>query len=59
MENDLVGVGIEPTFRVFQTRANPSQLSDRDIADFRLPIADCVIDSGGLEIGNWQSAVSN
>src|ERR1700687_5970223 len=24
-----VGVGIEPTFRVFQTRANPSQLSDR------------------------------
>ena len=25
----LVGVGIEPTFRVFQTRANPSQLSDR------------------------------
>src|SRR5262249_54156833 len=25
----VVGVGIEPTFRVFQTRANPSQLSDR------------------------------
>ena len=25
----MVGVGIEPTFRVFQTRANPSQLSDR------------------------------
>ena len=24
----LVGVGIEPTSRVFQTRANPSQLSD-------------------------------
>ena len=24
----MVGVGIEPTFRVFQTRANPSQLSD-------------------------------
>jgi hypothetical protein len=24
----VVGVGIEPTFRVFQTRANPSQLSD-------------------------------
>ena len=23
-----VGVGIEPTSRVFQTRANPSQLSD-------------------------------
>ena len=23
-----VGVGIEPTFRAFQTRANPSQLSD-------------------------------
>jgi hypothetical protein len=23
-----VGVGIEPTYRVFQTRANPSQLSD-------------------------------
>ena len=27
--NLVVGVGIEPTFRVFQTRANPSQLSDR------------------------------
>jgi hypothetical protein len=26
----VVGVGIEPTFRVFQTRANPSQLSDRE-----------------------------
>jgi hypothetical protein len=26
-----VGVGIEPTFRVFQTRANPSQLSDLSI----------------------------
>ena len=26
--NLAVGVGIEPTFRVFQTRANPSQLSD-------------------------------
>src|SRR5829696_2446899 len=25
----VVGVGIEPTCRVFQTRANPSQLSDR------------------------------
>ena len=24
----VVGVGIEPTFRVLQTRANPSQLSD-------------------------------
>ena len=28
-EKLVVGVGIEPTFRVFQTRANPSQLSDR------------------------------
>ena len=28
-ERLVVGVGIEPTFRVFQTRANPSQLSDR------------------------------
>ena len=27
-ERLVVGVGIEPTFRVFQTRANPSQLSD-------------------------------
>ena len=27
---NLVGVGIEPTFRVFQARANPSQLSDRE-----------------------------
>jgi hypothetical protein len=26
----VVGVGIEPTFRAFQTRANPSQLSDRN-----------------------------
>ena len=26
----VVGVGIEPTFRAFQTRANPSQLSDRE-----------------------------
>ena len=26
---ELVGVGIEPTFRDLQTRANPSQLSDR------------------------------
>src|SRR5262245_36541355 len=26
----MVGVGIEPTFRVFQTRANPSQLSDQN-----------------------------
>ena len=25
----VVGVGIEPTFRAFQARANPSQLSDR------------------------------
>ncbi len=28
-EKLVVGVGIEPTFRAFQTRANPSQLSDR------------------------------
>ena len=27
----LVGVGIEPTFRAFQARANPSQLSDREM----------------------------
>ena len=27
----VVGVGIEPTFRVFQTRANPSQLSDLEL----------------------------
>src|SRR5437588_10876571 len=26
----VVGVGIEPTFRAFQTRANPSQLSGRE-----------------------------
>ena len=25
----VIGVGIEPTFRAFQTRANPSQLSDQ------------------------------
>src|SRR6266851_3853174 len=29
----VVGVGIEPTFRAFQTRANPSQLSDREESD--------------------------
>src|SRR5437588_5004466 len=29
----VVGVGIEPTFRAFQTRANPSQLSDRKEGD--------------------------
>ena len=45
MENDLVGVGIEPTYRVFQTRANPSQLSDPNyfrfkIEDFRLLLPD-------------------
>ena len=27
----VVGVGIEPTFRAFQTRANPSQLSDQGL----------------------------
>ena len=27
----VIGVGIEPTFRAFQTRANPSQLSDHDL----------------------------
>jgi hypothetical protein len=29
----VVGVGIEPTFRAFQTRANPSQLSDHEEGD--------------------------
>lgn len=30
----MVGVGIEPTFRAFRTRANPSQLSDRRLIGF-------------------------
>src|SRR6266567_2369886 len=49
----VVGVGIEPTFRAFQTRANPSQLSDR--RDCRLPIFDCRLAS---EKGHdFQSAI--
>ncbi len=32
----VVGVGIEPTFRAFQTRANPSQLSDLGLANVHL-----------------------
>ncbi len=28
----VVGVGIEPTFAAFQTAANPSQLSNRNLA---------------------------
>ena len=31
----VVGVGIEPTFQAFQTRANPSQLSDSEGGDAR------------------------
>ena len=38
----VVGVGIEPTFRAFQTRANPSQLSDP--GHCRLPMFDCRFD---------------
>jgi hypothetical protein len=38
MTNDwfLGGVGIEPTYRAFQTRANPSQLSDQTISDLSI-----------------------
>jgi hypothetical protein len=32
LRREMAGVGIEPTFRVFQTRANPSQLSGRGIS---------------------------
>jgi hypothetical protein len=39
----VVGVGIEPTSRVFQTHANPSQLPDR--SHCRLPISDLIGDS--------------
>src|ERR1041384_5776216 len=46
----VVGVGIEPTFRAFQTRANPSQLSDRKHC--RLPIFDC-----RFEYTSFQSAI--
>ena len=55
----MVGVGIEPTFRAFQTRANPSQLSDPDyfrfkIEDFRLLLPNYRLKS---EICNLQSAI--
>ena len=41
MTNDLfaVGVGIEPTSRAFQARANPSQLSNP--RHLRFKISDC------------------
>ena len=35
----VVGVGIEPTCRAFQARANPSQLSD--LKRLPMPIVDC------------------
>src|SRR5712664_1363624 len=54
----VVGVGIEPTSRVFQTHANPSQLSDR--RHCRLPIFDCRLAGRKLlSIGNWHSAFGN
>ena len=53
----MVGVGIEPTFRAFQTRANPSQLSDREVEHavrFELTIPD--LQSGALAA--WRRALS-
>ena len=44
----MVGVGIEPTFRVFQTRANPSQLSDRLERAVRLELTIPDLQSGAL-----------
>jgi hypothetical protein len=51
MENDLVGVGIEPTFRAFQTRANPSQLSDLDYFRFQIEIWPLVFGFWSLILG--------
>ena len=51
----LVGVGIEPTFRAFQTRANPSQLSDP--GHCQSPIFDCRFE--GLLAFNRQLAFGN
>jgi hypothetical protein len=51
----VVGVGIEPTFRALQTRANPSQLSDREVERamrFELTIPD--LQSGALAA--WRRA---
>ena len=51
----VVGVGIEPTFRALQTRANPSQLSDREVERamrFELTIPD--LQSGAL--ATWRRA---
>jgi hypothetical protein len=58
---NLVGVGIEPTFRAFQARANPSQLSDPrycrfSIADFQLLYLSI---PEVFQIGNWQSEIGN
>lgn len=47
---DLVGVGIEPTSRAFQARANPSQLSDPE----KLPIADFRLRFMGSHAQSWK-----
>ena len=55
----VVGVGIEPTSRIFQTRANPSQLSDPrhcrlPIFNFRLVGQRALSFSRQLAFDNWQ-----
>ena len=50
----MVGVGIEPTFRAFQTRANPSQLSDRLERAVRLELTIPDLQSGALAA--WRRA---
>ena len=51
---NLVGVGIEPTFRVFQTRANPSQLSDRLERAVRLELT--ILDLQSSALATWRRA---
>src|SRR5215216_5755493 len=53
-EKLVVGVGIEPTFRVFQTRANPSQLSDRLERAVRLELT--ILDLQSSALATWRRA---
>ncbi len=53
-EKVVVGVGIEPTFRVFQTRANPSQLSDRLERAVRLELT--ILDLQSSALATWRRA---
>ena len=53
-EKLVVGVGIEPTFRAFQTRANPSQLSDRLERAVRLELT--ILDLQSSALATWRRA---